>query len=68
MELVAYHEADAIAEWKLADVRQNRSGLSAGCLEVQGAELHIFVLDTPSHTTLLNTFVCCYRQGCKQVV
>lgn len=26
MELVAYHEADATAEWKLADVRQNRSG------------------------------------------
>ena len=26
MELVAYNEADGTAEWKLADVRSNRSG------------------------------------------
>ncbi len=26
MELVEYNEADSTAEWKLADVRQNRSG------------------------------------------
>ena len=27
LELVDYNEAAATAEWKLADVRQNRSGI-----------------------------------------
>ena len=35
MELVDYNEADSTAEWKLADVRQNRSGgiLSVFCCQ-----------------------------------
>lgn len=30
LELVAYDDAAATAEWKLADVRQNRSGICQG--------------------------------------
>ena len=32
MELVEYSQADSTAEWKLADVRQNRSGRFVECL------------------------------------
>lgn len=68
MELVEYSQADNTAEWKLADVRQNRSGRFVGCLLLLAVSK--VALHSPADSSA-NVRVSCgawCRQRCQQAI